>query len=116
MSVDDIPLQDDDWSTSVMYFRESLQSLALDAEGQIAAIGGPNVAWELRQDAIDFGSALIASSDGRLGEDLEHGIRVLVELLQRLPEDSYQVDAAKALSDPQWGNIRGLAQTLLARM
>jgi hypothetical protein len=116
MSVENSPLQDDDWSTSVMYFRETLQFLSLDAEGQIAAIGGPNAAWELRQDAIDFGGALIESSNDRLGEDVERGIHVLVEALQRLPENSYQGDAAKALSHPQWGNIRGLAQTLLARI
>ncbi|MFL9889236.1 hypothetical protein PQR66_39905 [Paraburkholderia agricolaris] len=116
MSVDDISSQDDDWSTSVMYFRDAMQSLSLDVEGQIAAIGGPNAAWELRQDVIDFGSALIESSNGRLDEEVERTIHVLVETLQQLPEAAYQGDAAKALNHPQWDSVRRLAATLLTRI
>ncbi len=99
-----------------MYFRETLQFLSLDGAGQIASVGGPNAAWELRQDAIDLGDALLKSSNGRLEEGVGHDIYVLVEALQRLPENSYQGDAARALSHPQWDNIRGFAKSLLARI
>ncbi|MET0382605.1 MAG: hypothetical protein ABW032_04195 [Burkholderiaceae bacterium] len=116
MSVDDISSQDDDWSTGVMYFREALQALSLDAEGQIEAIGGPNAAWELRQDAIDFGRALLDSSNGRLGGQVEKGIHALVETLEELPEESYQGASAKALIHPRWDSVRSMAETLLADM
>ena len=116
VSVDDISSQDDAWSTSVLYFSDAIRSLSLDVAGQIAAIGGPNAAWELRQDAIDFGSALIASSNGRLAEEVEHRIHILVVTLQQLPEASYQGNAAKALNHPQWHSVRCLAKTLLARI
>ncbi len=116
MSVDDISSRDEDWSTSVMYFREALQALSLNAEGQIEAIGGPNAAWELRQDAIDFGQALLSSSNGRLGGKMENGIHVLVETLAQLPEESYQGASAKALAHPGWGSVRSMAAALLADM
>jgi len=116
MAVDDISSQDDDWSTGVMYFREALQALSLDAEGQIEAIGGPNAAWELRQDAVDFGRALLDSSNGRLSGAVEDGIHALVEALEQLPEEAYQGASIKALVHPRWDSVRSMAETLLVNM
>jgi len=112
MSVDDASAQADDWCTSEMYFRDTLRTLSLGADAQIAAVGGPHVAWELRQDAIDFGSAVVQSSNGRLSEEIVRGIQVLMDALHRLPEDSYQGEAREALRHPQWREVRELAEAL----
>jgi hypothetical protein len=115
MSVDD-PHLPDDWITSWTYFRETLSILALDVEEQIKAVGGPHVAWELRQDAVDFSEAILKTANGRVSEDVERGITELVKLLKEAPKASYEGDAIPALSHPQWAAIRALAKSLLARI
>ncbi|WP_321818386.1 MULTISPECIES: hypothetical protein [unclassified Paraburkholderia] len=116
MSIYDHSLQDDDWSTGMLYFRETLQVLILDVEGQCERVGGGNVPWELRQDAIDFGDALVESSDGKLGDEVLDEIRALVDALKELPESAYQGDAVTALNHPQWSVVRRIAAKLVERL
>lgn len=116
MSTDDRSTQGDDWSTSMLYFRETLQVLILDVEGQCEWVGGPNVPWELRQDAIDFGDALVESSSGKLGHEVLDQIRALVDALEDLPESAYQGDAVKALNHPRWSVVRQIAEKLVTRI
>jgi len=115
LSIDDAGSPDGDWTTSMMLFKDTLKILSSSVPDQIDSMGGDNAAWELRQDAIDFSEAIENSAKGRIANEMQKDIKILINALKQLPESAYQCEATQALKHPQWEFIKKLAKDIWLR-
>jgi hypothetical protein len=106
------------YASSYFYFLKSLKILALDALDQCEEMGYFNVAWELREDMLRNGQAILNSSEGDLSDDERSDISSLLENLKEAPHEVVSVDNLReshlaSMSNPYWAPLRTEAKRLI---
>ena len=97
------------------YFVESLSTMALDAAKQCEAMAGVNAAWELQNDVLDHGKAVLNCAGSFLAQEERAGIVALLAKVEKLSSAAIGSDA-EALHHPEWDALRNEAARLLIRL
>jgi len=97
------------------YFLEGLGVMASDAASQRQSIGGAHVAWELHNDVLENGEAVLRYPSPFLQEDERSGVVALLDKMRRLPPDAL-ASSEQALEHPDWQILRREAARLLERL
>ena len=97
------------------YFAEGLNVMASNAAMQRESIGGPHVAWELQNDVLDHGEAVLSCAGSFLGQEERADIVSLLDKVKKLSVGALGSDA-KALDHPEWEVLRSEATRLLVRL
>jgi len=95
------------------YFTEGLNVMASDAAKQRESVGGAHVAWELKNDVLDHGDAVLNCAGSFLAQEERTDIVSLLEKVKKLPSGALGSDA-EALHHPAWEVLRSEAARLLA--
>jgi hypothetical protein len=95
----------------------ALETLSEEAERQCEVMGHFNVAWELRDDAVDGANAILTLPGGGLSPEQREAVAGLAAGLRALPGKVVEVDNVKeehlrALSSSAWTSIRLEARSL----
>ncbi|WP_147306396.1 hypothetical protein [Methylovirgula sp. 4M-Z18] len=109
---------DEAYVNAYYYFHNALVILAENAEVQCQKMGYFNVAWELKNDVISNGYAILDTIDPILSaQQMDHLTRLL-ESVADIPDSSVNVENSKeahlrAMRCPRWIPLRAQAKQLL---
>jgi len=112
-------MDEDAYANAYYYFHGALTALADDAEAQCEKTGNFNVAWEIKNDALSNGHAVLNTVDAQLSERQKDRIRQLLENVADIPDAVINVPNSKAahlqaMSDPCWVPLRAQAKQLIS--
>ncbi|MBO0664566.1 hypothetical protein LQ948_18570 [Jiella sp. MQZ9-1] len=113
------PTDEDEYANNYCHFQNSLKILSHDAEAQCQAMDYFNVAWEIKDEAISNGYAVLSTVDTQLSEQQKDRINKLLENVADIPDSVVNVLNSReahlrTMSDPCWIPIRALAKQLIA--
>ncbi|MDE2239112.1 MAG: hypothetical protein KGJ73_04190 [Rhodospirillales bacterium] len=113
------PADEDSYVNNYHYFHKVLLVLAEDAEEQCKLLGYFNVAWEIKDDALSNGQAVLNTVDAQLSEQQKDRIKRLLENVADIPGAVVNVPNTReahlrAMNDPCWVPIRAQAKQLIA--
>jgi len=112
-------LDEDAYANSYHYFQRSLAILSQDAEEQCLAMGNFNVAWEIKDDVISNGYAVLSTMSTQLSDQQQKQVKQLLENASAIPDYVVNVPNTKeghlkAMTDPHWTPLRAQAKQLIA--
>lgn len=112
-------MDEDAYANAYYYFHGVLTALADDAEAQCEKTGNFNVAWEIKNDALSNGHAVLNTVDAQLSEQQKDRISQLLKNVADIPDTVVNVPNSReahlrAMSDPCWIPIRAQAKQLIA--
>jgi hypothetical protein len=110
---------EDAYANAYLHFHKVLTVLSEDAEVQCQIVGYFNVAWEIKDDALSNGHAVLNTVDAQLSEQQKARISQLLENVADIPDTVVNVPNLReahlrAMSDPCWIPIRAQAKQLIA--
>lgn len=95
------------------YFLESLSTMALDADKKHEVMASANAAWELQQDVLAFGAAVINCADAFLDQSQKVAIEQFLEEVKSLPPTALS-GGENAMNHPHWVQLGVGAAHLIA--
>ena len=116
------PIDEDLYVNYYYHFQKSLGVLGQDAEGQCRAMDYFNVAWELKDDILSHGRAVLYVIETQLPEQQKEQIRQLLEKVADIPDavvntvvnvPNSRESHRLAMSDPCWVPLRAQAKQLI---
>jgi hypothetical protein len=113
------PIDEDAYANNYHHFQNSLGILSQDAEAQCRAMDHFNVAWEIKDETVSNGHAVLNTVDTQLSEQQKDRIKQLLENVADIPDAVVNVPNSReahlqAMSDPCWVPIRAQAKQLIA--
>jgi hypothetical protein len=113
------PVNEDGYTNNYYHFQNSLTILSQDAKSQCHAMKYTNVAWEIKDETISNGYAVLNTVDIQLSDQQKDRIRQLLENVADIPDAVINVPNSKAahlqaMGDPCWIPLRAQAKQLLA--
>lgn len=102
---------DYEYANAYFHFLKALETLSEDADRQCEVMGYFNVAWELRDEAVDGANAILTLPGGGLSTEQREAITRLTACLRALPSKVVNVDNVKeehlcAMNSSSWASIR----------
>jgi len=113
------PNDEDIYANNYHHFQNSLAVLSQGAEAQCQAMGYSNVAWEIKDEIMSNGYAVLNTVDAQLSEQQKDRIIRLLENVADIPDAVISVPNSKeahvqAMSDPCWVPLRAQAKQLIS--
>jgi hypothetical protein len=113
------PIDEEMYLNNYHYFRKSLVVLSQDAEAQYQAMGCSNVPWEIKDDIVSNGEAVLSTMSTQLSEQQKGQIRQLLANVASIPDVVINVPNSmeaqlRAMSDPYWVPLRAQAKQLIS--
>ena len=113
------PNDEDIYANNYHYFQNSLAVLSQGAEAQCQAMDYSNVAWEIKDEIMSNGYAVLNTVDAQLSEQQKDRIIRLLENVADIPDAVISVPNSKeahvqAMSDPCWVPLRAQAKQLIS--
>ncbi|MCH4091380.1 hypothetical protein [Acetobacter sp.] len=110
--------EEDAYANNYIYFNDSLGTLSEDTATQCEQYGYFNVAWELKDDMLSNGHAVLFTGEAYLTLYQKQSIKMLLQKVENIPDEVVFVtntrkNHLKAMSDPVWIPLRTEARTLL---
>lgn len=115
------PIDEDAYANNYHYFQDSLVVLGKDAEAQCQSMNYFNVAWEIKDEIISNGYAVLNTADTQLSEQQKDRIKRLLENVANIPDSVINVPNSKeahlrAMNNPCWVPLRLQAKQLVSAL
>lgn len=99
------------------HFERSLAILSQDAAAQCKAMGYSNVPWEIKDEVISNGNAVLNTVAAQLSEYQKDRIRLLLASMSDIPDAVINTPNSKealllAMNNPCWVPLRAQAKQL----